>query len=70
MQEKDRARLQEEPESAIAKKQKEVGLRVYQLMLKELLDARKSHFSVLVRNCCLCILFPQLVVTHFCKSPP
>jgi hypothetical protein len=32
MQEKDRARLQKEPEFAIAKKEKEVGLRVYQLM--------------------------------------
>jgi len=72
MQEKERARLQKELE--LAKKEKEVGLRVYQGMIdiKELLDVRKSHFSIFVRNCCLSILFPQLFVTHFCNmaSPP
>ena len=68
MQEKERARLQKELE--LAKKEKEVGLRVYQGMvdIKELLDVRKSHFSILVRNCCLSILF----ITHFYNmaSPP
>jgi hypothetical protein len=68
MQEKERARLQKELEFANAKKEKEVGLRVYQGMIdiKELLDVRKSHFSISVRNCCLFIPF----ITHFCKWHP
>jgi hypothetical protein len=45
MQEKERARLQKELEFANAKKEKEVGLRVYQGMIetKELLDVRNSQ---------------------------
>jgi len=34
MQEKERTMLQKEPESASTKKEKEVGLRVYQGMLE------------------------------------